>query len=151
MPDPVVTPNPTLAQLEPIRLPSWAVALIVIFLVPLGTAFLTDQDWKPVAAGALSAVVPLLVVSERARSKVVPVVEHNNELAATAEAAKKVGVAEGASRGWEQGREQGREDLVAELDQVVASQVEEKRVARAARAPAAKKAPEKKAAPRKAP
>lgn len=137
-------PEPSKLDLSPIRLPAWAVTLIVIVAAPLVTAFLTNTDWKPVAVGCISGLLPMLAVSEVARTKVVPVVSHDAQVQdlkavgyAAAVDAKLEGLDEGRSAGYTEGIGVGRESTLNAVNELAAA--------------APKPAPAKKAATKKRP
>jgi hypothetical protein len=135
MPDP--TPTPTLAQLEPIRLPAWVVTLIVVFGVPVATALLTSQDWKPVLAGCLATAVPYLAVSEVARAKSVPKVTHESDIVTT-QALGYAAAIDAKQAGIKQGKEHVLNELEAVATEKKATALQKRRATIAAKARPAK-------------
>lgn len=141
--------TPSKLDLSPIRLPAWAVTLIVLVVAPLGTALLTNTDWKPVAVGAITALVPMLAVSEVSRSKVVPTVAHDaavQELKAVGYAAAVDAKVTGREEGKAAGVQEGEESVRAELAQASAEQLVAPQPAPVAKKPAKRKPAAKKAA-----
>jgi len=57
---------------EPIRLPAWIVTLLVLLVIPVSVAYLTDVSVKATLATALGSLAPLLVANEVSRTKVQP-------------------------------------------------------------------------------
>lgn len=55
---------------EPIRLPGWAATLLVVVVIPVVVAWLTDISVKGALAVALSSLAPLLIANEVARRQV---------------------------------------------------------------------------------
>lgn len=55
---------------EPIRLPAWVVTLLVIVIIPVSVAYLTDAPVRATLAAALGALIPLLAANEVSRRKV---------------------------------------------------------------------------------